>query len=185
MDTKNSAIPSKPPGAMLLVAGLLLGLMLAAGVRVLAAELAPSDKTFLLDAAESCYAEITASKAAQGKATSSDIRAYAAKVLADHQQLSDELQTLAAQKGVKVPDEPSKVQQEKIARLNTMSGRQFDLEFASEMGVAAHQEAVALYRRNVEDARDPDVKSFAARTLPGLEHHLDMARALKLALDSR
>jgi putative membrane protein len=47
------------------------------------------------------------------------------------------------------------------------------------IGVSAHEDAVKLFQKNSTSAADPDVKNFAAKTLPGLQAHLKMANELK------
>jgi putative membrane protein len=42
--------------------------------------------------------------------------------------------------------------------------------------VKDHEEDVAAFRRASRVARDPGVRAFAAKTLPTLEMHLQMAR---------
>jgi len=42
--------------------------------------------------------------------------------------------------------------------------------------VKDHQTDVAEFRKESEQGKDPDIKSFAAKTLPTLEHHLESAK---------
>jgi len=44
--------------------------------------------------------------------------------------------------------------------------------------VKDHQEAVDLFDEEAKSGQDPALKAFAAQTLPTLEHHLAMAKAL-------
>ena len=44
--------------------------------------------------------------------------------------------------------------------------------------IDSHKEAVSLFEGTAKDAKDPDVKSFAAKMLPTLQHHKDQAKAL-------
>ncbi len=141
------------------------------------------DKQFLMTAAQAGNTEIVASKTATGKANSDAVKAFASDMLADHAKVADELKKLANSKGINVPDEPSMKQQALIAKLNVLDGAKFDQLYAAEIGVVAHREAVALFRKAVVNARDADVKAFAQQTLPALEHHLQMALNLKAAAD--
>jgi putative membrane protein len=43
--------------------------------------------------------------------------------------------------------------------------------------VQDHQEDVADFRKEAETGQDPQLKAFAAKYLPVLEKHLQMARA--------
>ena len=93
------------------------------------------------------------------------------------------LQALAASKGMKLPDAPSIAQRAKIKLLSARDGAGFDRQYASSMGVSAHEDTVKLFQKAARDAKDADVKAFAAKTLPTLEHHLQMARDLKATVD--
>ena len=141
------------------------------------------DKQFLMTAAQAGNAEIVASKTATGKANSDAVKAFASEMLADHAKVADGLKKLANSKGISVPDEPSMKQQALIAKLNVLDGAKFDQLYTAEIGVVAHKEAVALFRKAVVNAKDGDVKAFAQQTLPALEHHLQMAQSLKTAVD--
>jgi putative membrane protein len=50
------------------------------------------------------------------------------------------------------------------------------------MGVTAHEDTVKLFQKASADAKDPEVKAFATKTLPKLQHHLQMAQDLKKAV---
>jgi len=62
--------------------------------------------------------------------------------------------------------------------LREMSGRDFDREYAVQVGVAAHQQAVTLFERAARDAINPQLKSFAEQMLPHLRDHLRQSQAL-------
>jgi putative membrane protein len=49
--------------------------------------------------------------------------------------------------------------------------------------VSAHEITVKLFQKAARGAGDADVKAFAAKALPALEHHLQMARDLKATVD--
>jgi putative membrane protein len=97
----------------------------------------------------------------------------------DHAKAGDELKALATAKSVKLPGEPSLVQKVKLKALGAMNGERFDKQYADTIAVGAHEDTVKLFRKAASDAKDPDVKAFATKTLPTLEHHLEMARGLK------
>jgi putative membrane protein len=45
--------------------------------------------------------------------------------------------------------------------------------------VTAHQDAVALFESYAKGGDDPELKKWAAKTLPNLKRHLTMAQKLK------
>jgi putative membrane protein len=143
------------------------------------ADVSHADREFMEKAAEAGHTEIEASKLAQSKATSADVKAFASTMIDDHTNVGAQLDQLAASKNVKLPTEPSMVQRGKIKLLGARNGTSFDKHYAADIGVAAHKDAVALFQKEAEKGSDPDIKAFAANTLPTLNHHLEMAMSLR------
>lgn len=137
-----------------------------------------ADEDFLENAAQSGHAEIEGSRMAQEKANSAEVREFAEQMIKDHSAVDEELKALAKAKGYTPPTEPSIVQKTELKALS-MTDDGFDKMYASRIGVAAHESAVKLFREGVADTKDPDVKAFAEKTLPKLEHHLEMAKTLQ------
>jgi predicted outer membrane protein len=57
------------------------------------------------------------------------------------------------------------------------SGKDFSSDFDSTQ-VSAH-DAVSLFQRYAKGGDNPDLKDWAAKTLPALSHHLETAQNLK------
>lgn len=144
---------------------------------------AHADAGFMKQAAENNHAEVESGKLALEKASDPKIKAFAQKMVDDHGAKGKELMALAASKGVELPDGPSVMQKGKLKLLGTSKGESFDRRYAQTMGVTAHEDTIALFRQASTGASDPEVKAFATKTLPALEHHLEMARALPGAQD--
>lgn len=150
---------------------------------VSAAELARQDKNFLIKAAQAGKTEVLASQLAENKATNAEVKSFASTMAQDHAKVGDELKQLASNKGVAVPESPARGQQSEINKLSKLDGDKFDKKYTKDIGLKAHKDAVALFKKASNDAKDPDIKAFAAKTLPSLEHHLQMAEALKASTD--
>lgn len=153
-----------------------VGILLSASV--LAAPLASEDRGFLEAAAHAGHTEIEASKLAQTKSSNSEVKSFAETIITDHTKVGNELDQLAASKNVKVPIEPSLTQKAKIKMLGAYTDGNFDKHYVRQIGVDAHEDAVKLFRKASKEAKDPEVKAFAEKNLPGLEHHLEMAKTL-------
>ena len=67
-----------------------------------------------------------------------------------------------------------------INKLSKLSGADFDREYMKSM-VSDHQKDVSEFKSESKSSRDNDVKSFAAKTLPTLQQHLDLAQSTKAA----
>ena len=153
----------------------------AVGVFLLSAALQASaydDRDFLKHAAQSGQAEVVASKLAETRSASPEVKAFAQAMVADHTKVNEELKALAAKKQVDLPDDPSFPQQTKLKTLSTGDAAKFDERYAKQFGIAAHKDTLRLFEKAAAKAEDPEVKAWAAKTLPALKHHLEMAQAL-------
>jgi putative membrane protein len=65
----------------------------------------------------------------------------------------------------------------------TPSRRSTALNMAS-FGGSIHEEAIALFSNEARFGQDDALKNWAAKTLPTLREHLNMARRLALAQDN-
>jgi putative membrane protein len=157
-----------------IVGGMALGSMVAAH----AADMSSYDKKFMEKAADAGSTEIAASKIAQSKSSNPQVKSFADTMVTEHTKVADELKQLASTKGVTLSDQPSSKHQAEITKLNGLSGADFDKEYAKAIGVSAHKDAVNLFTKASKKADDADVKAFALKTLPGLQHHLQMGKDL-------
>lgn len=142
-----------------------------------AAPLDAADKAFIEKAAADGLFEVEAGKLAARQGKSEAVKAYGSMLSSDHASAGSQLKTLATSKGVTVPDA---LPADKQTALDTL-GRattNFDHEFVRTVGIRAHQDAVALFEKASKDAKDPDIKAFAAKTLPTLKAHLEAAHKL-------
>jgi putative membrane protein len=94
----------------------------------------------------------------------------------DHGKANDELKKLASQKGITLPTDLDAKHQATYDRLSKLSGADFDRAYMADM-VKDHHEDVNEFRKESQSGSDPDVKAWAAKTLPTLEHHLQMAES--------
>lgn len=147
-------------------------------------KLSHQDKSFMKDAAEGNAAEISASKTALDKSSSADVKSFAQMMVDDHGKANTELEGLASQKGVKLPDTPSIAKKTEIKMLSERKGSSFDKHYAESIGVKAHQDTIKLFQKEVDKGTDADVKAWASKTLPTLQHHLEAAQALKGKTDA-
>ena len=163
-----------------IVRPLALGLAaLFAGSAMAATTLSHGDAAFLRDAARAGQAEIEASQLALTKATDPQVKTFAQHMIDEHTKAAQDLATLASSKGLKLPTEPSMTERAKMKILSEYNGEKYDYHYAESIGVSAHQDAVKLFRKAADSAKDADVKAFATNTLPTLQAHLDMAKALE------
>lgn len=137
-----------------------------------------ADRTFMENAAQGGHAEVEGSKLAQQKSKNADVKAFAERMIKDHTKVNDELAKLASGKGYTPPKEPSLMQKGELKALGALDGERFDKMYASRIGVASHEDTVKMFKEAAQNAKDPDIKAFASKHVPDLEHHLQMAREL-------
>jgi putative membrane protein len=76
-------------------------------------------------------------------------------------------------------DKMMKKHQEMVSKLSALSGAEFDRKYMDEM-VKDHEKDVAAFERESTKGSDPDLKAWAAKTLPTLREHLQMARDIDM-----
>ena len=141
--------------------------------------LSEADKEFVKRAAEAGHLEVEASKLAQDKSESAEVKSFAQSMVKDHTDANLELETIAKKKGVAPPMFPSDTQKQKLEALSGAEGAEFDRLYAKEIAVAAHQEAVSLFEGATSSVQDAELKAFVVKTLPKLKKHLGMAQDLE------
>ncbi|PJX25968.1 hypothetical protein CAP48_08045 [Advenella sp. S44] len=139
--------------------------------------LSGDDKSFFNNAAEAGLAEVEGGKLAQQKASTSEVKDFAARMVTDHGKVNEELKALAESKGATVSTEPSLMQKGELKALSLLDDK-FDENYVDRMGVAAHESTIELFQDTIKNSEDADIKAFAEKTLPSLQEHLKMAQDL-------
>ncbi len=135
------------------------------------------DSEFAVKAASGGLMEVALGRIAQQKAQNAQVKEFGAQMVKDHEKANAELKALAATKNITLPTAPGEDKQKDIDRLSKLSGAEFDKEYISFMK-DDHEADVKEFKEAAQDAKDPDVKAFAAKTLPTLQMHLDMVTAI-------
>ena len=134
------------------------------------------DRRFVTKAADGGQAEVQMAQLAAEKASNPEVKAFAQKLVDDHSKVNEELKTIAGQKNVKLDDDADKDRAYK--RLSRKSGLEFDQEFVEHM-VDEHEKDVKLFEKAAKDAKDADLRSFAAKHVDHLREHLRQAESLR------
>lgn len=138
---------------------------------------ASSDAMFVKKAARGGLAEVELGQLAVQKASSEEVKKFGQRMVDDHGKANEQLKQVAAQEHIELPTEPGAQEKATKARLEKLSGEQFDKAYMSDM-VKDHQKDVAEFARESKIAKDPAVKSFAQQTLPTLREHLKEAEKI-------
>ncbi|CAD9228777.1 putative exported protein [Burkholderia cenocepacia] len=120
--------------------------------------------------------ERQASQLALDRSSNAEVKAFARRMVDDHARIADELRRIGAQKGV--PVQTRMLVDPAVTALRAKNGSAFDTAYVALAGPRAHEAAIRLYETEAKDGRDPQLRAFAARTLPTLNAHLSAARQL-------
>jgi putative membrane protein len=133
------------------------------------------DQMFVKNAAAGGMAEVELGKLAAEKAASQDVKQFGQKMADDHGKANDELKSIAQSKNIQVPSDLKPKDKALMNRLSKLSGPAFDRAYMQAM-LADHRHDVSDFKRESQSGKDPEVKAFAAKTLPTLQEHLKMAQ---------
>lgn len=163
---------------------------------------------FMRLAAMSDRFEVASSRLAQQQSQNAKVKEFAGHMVQDHMKTTQELQTLMQQlpgsgtsAGTPLPNgresqgtaqsgqitnaqggpQHEGLDQQHTALLQQLQqarGAEFDRLYVRQQ-VAAHQQAVDLFSNYSQSGDTPQLKQWAAKTLPSLQEHLRMAQALQ------
>jgi putative membrane protein len=138
-------------------------------------------KEFIKDAEQANSAEIALSQVAQSRAQNSDVKQLAQMMVTDHQACNQKAQAIAQAHGLSFDQSLDWVNQHEVNRLQKADEGNFDKDYTKIM-LKDHVKAIKMFQKAANDIDEPDVKEFAANTLPTLRNHLrhaeDAARAI-------
>ena len=123
--------------------------------------------------------EIQSSELAQDRARSSEVKAFAKQMVADHTKLGQEFKSAvkAANITAPLPEQPGAKQKAALSKLRSAQGTAFDTAYLTEQ-LAGHKEAVSILRKYAKSGRTPQLKEIAQNTLPIVEQHLSKVTEL-------
>lgn len=133
---------------------------------------------FITNVAISDLFEIASARLALARGTEPQ-KAFANQMIADHGKTSSELRQIIVVRSMNVdlPSQLDTAHQAKYDQLNDARGGDFGALYATQQ-VAAHKEAIANFDRYAKGGDVPELRDWAAKTLPALNHHLEMAQKL-------
>src|SRR6204780_5382939 len=138
---------------------------------------ASPDASFFKSAAEGGISEVNDGTLAQQKGNSQAVKDFGAMMVKDHSAANEKLQALAASKNISLPTSASVGEMATKAKLDVLSGDTFDKSYIKSQ-IKDHYGAIALFKKEIASAQDPDAKAFASATLPTLRMHLKKIKAI-------
>ena len=139
------------------------------------------DKDFMIEAASGGLLEVELGKLAQTNASNASVKSFGKMMVDDHTKANSELTALAKAKNITVPSTPGEDAQKHIDELKAKKGADFDKAYVDLM-VDDHKEDIDEFQKAADDAKEPEIKALAAKTLPVLKMHLQKVQAIQSSL---
>lgn len=139
------------------------------------------DAEFLTSAAASGMLELELSKLTETNSSNERVRSFGSMMQKEHREAHDQIRALASAQNITLVDTLTEDQKKDLEQLKGKKGPAFDLDFMWFV-VKDHRADVKKFKDAAKDVNDPDIKAFAAETLPILEKHLDSAKAIHESL---
>ncbi|MEP7258134.1 MAG: DUF4142 domain-containing protein [Flavitalea sp.] len=151
------------------------------GAMAPASTVSEDDTRFSVNAASGGLMEVQAAELASQKALNPKVKEFAATLVKDHMQTNEELKALAVSKNITLPATPGEEHQKNLDKLAEKSGKEFDKEYIEHM-VSDHKEDIDAFEKASNECKDPEIKAFAAKTLPVLRSHLQTAESISKSI---
>ena len=143
-----------------------------------AASLGPVDTYFVTQTSLGTPFQVDAGRVAEAESTNQAIRDYADLMVSSHITVNNALEAILKNRAATLP--PTLLKASYATMISTLKheqGKWLDADYVR--GQVNYQYAnAALYKYEIANGTDPDLKAFARQTLPKIEDHLE--RALKL-----
>ncbi len=140
--------------------------------------ISPSTPDFVKEAAISDMFEIESSKLAAQRATDEATKNFANQMVTDHTKTSTQLkEAVSSDPQTPVPNSLDSSHQSKLDKLKGLTGADFTKQYHDDQ-VTAHKNAVSLFERYAKGGDSEKLKSWASKTLPDLQKHLEEAQSL-------
>jgi len=147
------------------------------------------DKMFINKVGHGNSAEIQTSRLALKKSSDKKVRNIANMLIQQHGQAQQSLLKVGSQVSVPVPTMPDPAQKMQYKKLTSLSGAAFDKAYMQAQ-VGAHFATLNLFKKEMANGQDTQVRSFAQQYITDIQNHTQMIAAvasnlgIKVAEDS-
>ena len=133
---------------------------------------------FAMEAANGNMMEIEMAKVAQKNAASKEVKDLAKMIMDDHMKGNMELKKIASSKNMALSANMPGEMQMHITEMSSKKGADFDKAYLTMME-EDHNKDIDMFKNASTMLSDPELKSFATKTLPVLQKHLDRVKAIQ------
>jgi putative membrane protein len=135
------------------------------------------DARFVMQASAGGMAEVMMGQLAMQRGQTQAERNFGQMLVTDHTRADRQLMGIAQTVMLKPAPGPNAMQQAMYQQLQNAPADQFDAMFNHGM-IRAHERTIALFKMEAHTGHNPQLRQFAANTLPVLYKHLRTAEAL-------
>jgi putative membrane protein len=135
------------------------------------------DAKFAMEAAMGGLEEVAMGQLAAQKGASEEVRQFGQRMVDDHTKANQDLMQVASSKSMMLPAALDSKHQSDMQKMSALSGEAFDRAYVKMM-VRDHKKDVGEFQKEAARGSDADIKSFASRTLPTLQEHLQMIQRI-------
>jgi putative membrane protein len=157
---------------------LAVGLLIAVPGANAATTVSTADQGFILAAAQGGMTEVKLGELATQKGMRDDVKAFGQMMVKDHTAINDDLKSLAAQKGVTLPDSLDAKHQGMVDKMAALTGSAFDDAYIAAM-IKGHKQDAKAFKAESAATTDADIKSFLDKSIPTVEAHLQHITTMK------
>jgi putative membrane protein len=136
---------------------------------------------FVSNAVQGNTYEIMAAKIALQTSKTPDVQAFAKRMIKDHTALGKEMAPLIKAAGQTPPADLDQRRKGFLDNLKAASPADFDKTYIDQQ-VAAHEETLTLMQGYAKDGSDAGLKAGAAKAIPMVQAHLDLAKQIQAKL---
>jgi putative membrane protein len=140
------------------------------------------DSKFVVKATSGVTMETELGQYAADNAVTPGVKMFGANMVKDHSKDKEALKKLASTKNITVPAQTGEDFQKHIDEIEHKKGLEFDKAYIDFM-VGDHKEDISEFQKEARDGKDADIKAFAEKGIPVLQHHLSMAKSLNNQLN--
>ena len=140
-----------------------------------------ADAGFVQEQLKMGQAEVDLGKLAQERGTHPDVKKYGEMMEVDHRMAGEELRA-AVGRATEASKDAHEAHSDLREELSKLSGPEFDRRYIKEM-IDDHEKGIEELEKKSEHAEDPQVREWAAKTLPKMRQHLAKAKAVQETLN--
>ena len=152
-------------------------ILIATAIAVPAAAIAAPPATFLRDAIQGNFSEVTLGRIIQNRGASPQVRHFGAMLVRDHSNGLAQAQRISARLGLRIPATLTPEARSEQRLLRHLNGRAFDREVRRYM-INDHRKDIAEFRAQARSG-DRATAGYAAATVPVMRRHLLTAQSIR------